>query len=386
MRLRDISINNLRRRKGKVLFLILGLTIGITTVVALVSITRMMNEDLSNKLDEFGANILVIPRSDDFSLSYGGLNVGGVSVDTQTLKDSDIQKIRQIEVRENISTVSPKLIGVVEVEGKKALLTGVLFREEVRLKKWWKVHGDIPKSRDEILLGNEIAVKLFKSTNDSLTINGKRVRVSGMLEETGSQDDFLIFGDLGFVQEALEKPGALSLIEVSAFCISCPIEEIVRQISKGLPHAKVTAIKQTLQTKMEALDHFKKFSVGLSVIVLLIGGLIVFTNMMASVNERKREIGIFRAIGFRKSHVIKIVFSEAFIVGLIGGVAGYLLGLGVSVLLGPVLTGIKGGGIFIDPVLAVGVVLLSVTMGILSSIYPAVHASKMDPTMALRAL
>jgi len=386
MRLRDISINNLRRRKGKVLFLILGLTIGITTVVALVSITRMMNEDISNKLDEFGANILVIPRSDDFSLSYGGLNIGGVSVDTQTLKDSDIQKIRQIEVRENISTVSPKLIGVVEVEGKKILLTGVLFQEEVRLKKWWKVHGTIPKSRDEILLGNEVAVKLFKSTNDSLTINGKRVRVSGMLEETGSQDDFLIFGDLGFAQEVLKKPGALSLIEVSAFCISCPIEEIVSQISRGLPHAKVTAIKQTLETKMEALGHFKKFSVGLSVIVLLIGGLIVFTNMMASVNERKREIGIFRAIGFRKAHVIKIVFSEAFIVGLIGGVAGYLLGLGVSILLGPVLTGIKGGRIFIDPVLGVGVVLLSVTMGILSSIYPAVHASKMDPTAALRAL
>jgi len=386
MRLRDISINNLRRRKGKVLFLILGLTIGITTVVTLVSITRMMNKDISNKLDEFGANILVIPRSDDLSLSYGGLNIGGVSVDAQTLKDSDIQKIRQIEVRENISTISPKLIGVVELEGKKILLTGVLFQEEVRLKKWWKVHGDIPKSRDEILLGNQVAVKLFKSTNDSLTINGKRVRVSGMLEETGSQDDFLIFGDLGFVQEALKKPGALSLIEVSAFCISCPIEEIVSQISKGLPHAKVTAIKQTLETKMEALDHFKKFSVGLSVIVLLIGGLIVFTNMMASVNERKREIGIFRAIGFRKSHVIKIVFSEAFIVGLIGGGAGYLLGLGVSILLGPVLTGIKGGGIFIDPVLAVGVVFLSVTMGILSSIYPAVHASKMDPTTALRAL
>ncbi len=368
------------------LFLILGLTIGMTTVVSLVSITRMMNEDISNKLDEFGANILVVPRSDDFSLSYGGLNVGGVSVDAQALKESDVQKIRQIEVRENISIVSPKLIGVVEVEGKKILLTGVLFQEEARLKKWWKVHGDIPKERDEILLGNEVAVKLFKSTNDAFIINGKRVRVSGMLEETGSQDDFLIFGDLGFVQEALKKPGALSLIEVSAFCISCPIEEIVRQISKGLPHAKVTAIKQTLQTKMEALDHFKKFSVGLSVIVLLIGGLIVFTNMMASVNERKREIGIFRAIGFRKSHVIKIVFSEAFIVGLIGGVAGYVLGLGVSILLGPVLTGIKGGGIVVDPVLAVGVVFLSVTMGILSSIYPAVHASKMDPTAALRAL
>jgi putative ABC transport system permease protein len=69
MKLKDISINNLRRRKGKVFFLILGLTIGITTVVTLISITRMMNEDISKKLDEFGANILILPRSDDLSLS-----------------------------------------------------------------------------------------------------------------------------------------------------------------------------------------------------------------------------------------------------------------------------------------------------------------------------
>jgi len=386
MRLKDISINNLLRRKNRVLFLILGLTIGITTVVTLISITRMMNEDISNKLDEFGANILVLPRSSDLSLSYGGLNIGGVSVDTQALRDSDVLKIRQIEVKENISVVSPKLIGVVEIDGKKILLTGVLFQEEIRLKKWWKIHGDLPKRRDEVLLGNEVGVKLFRSTGDTLSVNGKTARISGILDETGSQDDFLIFGDLAFVQEVLKKPGSLSLIEVSAFCISCPIEEIVNQISKELPHAKVTAIKQTLETKMEALGHFKKFSIGISIIVLLIGGLIVFTNMMASVNERKREIGIFRAIGFRKSHIIRIIFLEAFVVGLIGGVTGYLIGLGVSYILGPIITGIKGGGVFIDPVLAVGVVFLSVTVGILSSIYPAIHASKMDPTAALRAL
>ena len=342
MRLKDISINNLLRRKNRVLFLILGLTIGITTVVTLISITRMMNEDISNKLDEFGANILVLPRSSDLSLSYGGLNIGGVSVDTQALRDSDVLKIRQIEVKENISVVSPKLIGVVEIDGKKILLTGVLFQEEIRLKKWWKIHGDLPKRRDEVLLGNEVGVKLFRSTGDTLSVNGKTARISGILDETGSQDDFLIFGDLAFVQEVLKKPGSLSLIEVSAFCISCPIEEIVNQISKELPHAKVTAIKQTLETKMEALGHFKKFSIGISIIVLLIGGLIVFTNMMASVNERKREIGIFRAIGFRKSHIIRIIFLEAFVVGLIGGVTGYLIGLGVSYILGPIITGIKG--------------------------------------------
>jgi putative ABC transport system permease protein len=386
MKLKDISINNLRRRKGKVFFLIVGLTIGITTVVSLISITRMMNEDISRKLDEFGANILIIPRSDDLSLSYGGMNIGGVSIDAQNLKNSDIPKIRQIEVRENVSIVSPKLVGLVEIDRKKVPLMGVQFEEELRLKKWWKIHGREPKDRDEVLLGNEVAVRLFKSTGDTLSINGKPVRISGVLDETGSQDDFLILGDLAFVQEALKKPEALSLIEVSAFCNTCPIDEIVKQISQKLPHAKVTAIKQTLQTKAEALDHFKKFSVGISIIVLLIGSLIVFTNMMASVNERKREIGIFRAIGFRKSHVVRIIFLEALIVGFIAGIIGYLLGLGVSQVLGPMITGMKGGALVIDPWLAVGAIFLSSLIGVLSSAYPAIHASKMDPTTALRAL
>ncbi len=386
MKLKDISINNLRRRKGKVFFLILGLTIGITTVVTLISITRRMNEDIANKLDGFGANILIIPRSEDLSVSYGGMNIGGVSFDTQALRDSDVPKILQIPVRENIKTVAPKLAGVVEVEGQKVPLMGVRFDQELILKKWWRIHGAPPKTPEEVLLGNEVAVKLFKSAGDALTLHGKSVRVSGVLDETGSQDDFFVFGDLNVVQEVMKKPGAISLIEVSAFCNTCPIEEIVRQISDKLPQAKVTAIKQTLQTKMEALDHFKKFSLGISIIVLLIGGLIVFTNMMASVNERKREIGIFRAIGFRKSHVVRIIFFEAIIVGLTAGVIGYVIGLGVSQILGPVITGVKSGKWIVDPLLVFGAVFLSAAIGVLSSIYPALQASKMDPTTALRSL
>ena len=385
MRLRDISINNLRRRKSKVFFLVFGLTVGITTVVSLISMTRMMNDDISNKLDAFGANILIIPRSEDLALSYGGMNFGGVSIDVQSLKESDLPKIRNIEVRENVNTVSPKLIGVVEIEGKRVPLMGVVFEEELRLKKWWKVKGARPKAQDEVLLGNEAAVQLFKSAGDTLSIQRRGVRVAGILEETGSQDDFVIFADLKFVQEVLKKPGFLSLIDVSAFCNTCPIEEIVRQISKELPHAKVTAVKQTLETKMETLDQFRKFSVGISVIVLLIGGLIVFTSMMASVNERKREIGIFRAIGFRRSHVVKIIFLEAFVVGVLAGTLGYVLGLVVAKVMGPVITGTKAG-VAVDPWLGLGALLLSAGIGILSSAYPALHASKLDPTVALRSL
>lgn len=386
MKIKNISINSLRRRKGKAFFLTLGLTIGITTAVTLISITRIMNDDISNKLDEYGANILILPRSNSLSLNYGGIALGGVAIDSEILKDSDIPKIRQIEVRENINIVSPKLIEIVDIEGKKVPLMGVQFQEEFRLKKWWKINGVIPARGKEVLLGSEVAAQLSKGTTDILFLNGRSTRIAGVLDETGSQDDIFIFGDLDFVQEVVKKPEALSLVEVSAFCNTCPIEEIVEQISTQLPHAKVTAIKRTIQTKMETLDHLKKFSIGISTIVLFIGGLIVFTNMMASVNERKREIGIFRAIGFRKSHVVRIIFLEVLIIAVIAGIIGYFLGQGFSQVLGPVITGVKSGQIFWDPLIAVGAVLISTLIGILASAYPAIHASKMDPTEALRAL
>lgn len=386
MRIKDISLNNLKRRKAKAFFLIVGLTVGITTVVSLVSITRIMTEDIANKLDEFGANIIITPRSDDLTISYGGINLGGVSIDGNSLKIQDLPKILEIDVRENISTVSPKLIGVIELEGKKIPIIGVRFQDEIRLKKWWKIHGNLPKSQDEILVGNEVATRLFKSTNDFLALDGKKLKISGILEETGSQDDFMIFSDLSLVQKVLKKPEALSFIEVSAYCNTCPIEEIVKQISAKLPHAKVTAIKQTIETKMEAMHRFKKFSIGISIIVLLIGSLIIFTNMMASVNERKREIGIFRAIGFRKSHIVKIIFLEALIVSFLAGIIGYLFGLGVSHMIAPAITGIKVQKIYIEPYLGIFAITLSCLIGILSSSYPAIKAANMDPTTALRAL
>jgi putative ABC transport system permease protein len=84
--------------------------------------------------------------------------------------------------------------------------------------------------------------------------------------------------------------------------------------------------------------------------------------------------------------VVRIIFLEAFIIGLIAGITGYVLGIGVSQVIGPMITGTKGLRIFFDPLLAIGAVFLSAIIGILSSLYPALHASKMDTTEALRAL
>jgi putative ABC transport system permease protein len=95
-----------------------------------------------------------------------------------------------------------------------------------------------------------------------------------------------------------------------------------RQISEALPGAKVMAIQQVVKGRMETLAQFKKFSFGVSAIMILIGSLVVLVTMTGSVRERKAEIGVFRAIGFRKRHVMRIILMEATLISIGAGVSG----------------------------------------------------------------
>ena len=154
--------------------------------------------------------------------------------------------------------------------------------------------------------------------------------VSGILKPTGSQDDQLIFMPLRTAQTLLNKEGLVSMAEVAALCKDCPIGAMVKQISDVVPGAKVMAIQQVVKGRMEALAQFKKFSYGVSIVVVLVGSLVVLVTMMGSVRERTEEIGIFRAIGFRKSHVFKIVLLEAGFISAVAGILGYLAGFGIT--------------------------------------------------------
>ncbi|MFZ4858565.1 MAG: ABC transporter permease, partial [Desulfuromonadaceae bacterium] len=112
----------------------------------------------------------------------------------------------------------------------------------------------------------------------------------------------------------------------------------------------------------------------------------VFVTMMGSVNERTTEIGVFRAIGFRKSHVMRIILLEAALVSLLAGFLGYAVGMGGAQLALPFMAESKNAHLIWDGWIAGGSICLAVLLGLLASLYPALHASKMDPTEALRAL
>jgi putative ABC transport system permease protein len=385
MKLHDIAINNLRRRKGKVFFLVTGLLVGVAAVVALLTTTKILEEDIMHQMDEFGANIIITPKSEGLSLSYGGLNIGGLSFDLKEISEADLAKIKNIHNAANIRIVSPKVFGVFEQDGKKALAVGVDFGSELSLKKWWQVIGVKPVADDELLVGREVAEKFKLMVGSPITIGQDQFKVVGVLAPTGSQDDGLIFMKMPIAQKVFKKEGTVGMAEVAALCKNCPISDIVSQISEQIPTAKVTAIQQVVEGRMDTLHNFRKFSLGVSGLVLFVGSMVVFVTMMGSVNERTREIGIFSAIGFRKSHIMKIILLEATIVSFLAGIIGYMMGIGVTRLILAFVTE-HTPKFSLDPLVAIGAVFLAVLTGTIASLYPAITASRMDPSEALRTL
>lgn len=386
MKLHTISLNNLRRRKAKMAFLTIGLMVGIATIVTLVTLTRSMSSDIERKMDEFGANILITPLSNGLAMNYGGISLGGVTFDQREILEEDLAKIKKIKNHKNVSAIAPKVLGGLKIGSHDVLLVGVNFEDELRMKQWWKLFGDAPKKANELLLGSEASKILNVSSGDSVTIKGESFQVAGVLEQTGSQDDSLVFVSLKQAQRLLGKEGKITLAEVAALCSGCPIGDMVTQIAEALPDAKVSAIQQVVEGRLKTLDQFKRFSYAMAAVVVFIGSLIVFVTMMGSVNERTTEIGVFRAIGFRKSHIMRIILLEAALVSLLAGFLGYAAGMGGARLALPFMAESKTALVVWDTTVAFGSIGLALVLGLLASLYPALHASRMDPTEALRAL
>jgi putative ABC transport system permease protein len=385
MTLKNIVISNLRRRKARAIFVLVGLLIGVTTVVGLISLVQAMKKDINRKLEMYGANILIVPKTENLSLTYGGMSLGGFSFDMKEIRQDEVARIKTIKNAANVAAVGPMVLGPVTVRGHRILIAGVDFTATQILRPWWIVKGKFPAREDGAVIGSDAARVIGLKPGDKVTIRGRALPVTGVLEATGSQDDGLIFAPLPVAQGILGKEGKISMVEVAALCSGCPIPEMVKQISAVLPSGSVMAIQQVVKGRMETIGHFQKFSYGVSALVLLVGCLMVLVTMMGSVRERTVEIGIFRAMGYRRSHVLRIILLEAAMVAAVAGIVGYVAGAGATGLLLPLFT--QGhGAVSFDPIMALAALLASIMLGIVASLYPALTAARLDPNEALRAL
>jgi putative ABC transport system permease protein len=218
MQVRHVAFASLKRRRARAAFVLAAVALGVGTVVAIVSLSRAMQDEIADELDRFGANIIVTPASRTMDLAYGAIGLGALTVDSAALTVADVDRIRTIHHRTRLSAVAPKLVGMVEVNGAPQLLIGLRFREERALKSWWELEGRMAVGPDETVLGSELARALHLNAGGRLSVAGRSLLVAGIARASGSLEDNAIMVDLVQAQALLGRPGAISFVEISALC------------------------------------------------------------------------------------------------------------------------------------------------------------------------
>jgi putative ABC transport system permease protein len=383
MRISLIALKNIRRHPARMALLGFLIVCVVAVVAILVLVTRSADRDLANKVDEYGANITIVPKSDQLPLVYGGIRVGNLTYDAKPLTMADVALVRTIPNKANVNRVAPTLLQSANIGGTQVVVVGVEWDQELGIKKWWKIEGSSPRSPDEVLLGVRTAGRLQRGTGSTLELNGRRFTVAGVLDPTGSDEDDVIYMDLATVQSLWGRTGQVSFLEVSAWCSSCPIDTISAQISTLLPDARVTSLRRAIESRELLVGQFRLFTIVLSALMAVVGALIVLTSTLARVRERKGEIGVFRALGYRRKHILEVVLLENLMVAVIAAVVGVLLAWAAS---GPVARLMAGVTTVtpIGPALLLAGVGSAALMVLVASLYPAWQASRLSPLLALR--
>lgn len=387
MTLFKIAAQSVRKQKFKKIALILAIAVSFLTILLLISYTTQQKADIESQFDEYGANIIITPKTNSLSLTYGGINLNGIVTEINEIKLNQLEKIKTIPNAANLRAVSPKLIGTgsITVNGnrKDVLIIGVDFEAEKLIKNWWQIFGTYPQSENEIIIGSETASKLDLEIGDKITIKETQLLISGILSPTGSQDDEAIFAKMETTQTLLGRKDSVSLVEVSALCTDCPIDSIVDQISTVLPGTKVNSISQAMQQKMEIVNNFSRFTSIISIVLILMCGFLVFMTVSASVSDRKKEIGIFRAIGFGKYAIIQIIMYETLFLAVSGAIIGAVI-TPLAALLISRFSELNTISPSTELLLigALSVVLLTAFSGL----FPAIKASRTNPVDAMNSL
>lgn len=387
MNILTIPLRNIRRKPSKTLLLLSVFALGVMSIVALYQVSLVVGESLEKKLTAFGANIVISPLTEKLSVSYGGFHMGDMLFDVNDLSEEEtVAAIKSIGHRDRISAIAPKLVTMAKIQDTAVALVGVRWKEERGIKSYWATPGEFPQLENQVLVGSQAASKLALTQGESINLLGRDFIVSGILYETGGDDDTVILMNLGTLQELLGNPDATSFVEVAALCSGCPIEDIVTQLQEKLPGVEVRALQNVINQRMASVHFVQKLALSISVVILVTAAAMVGLSMLSAVNERRKDIGILRSLGYGKAKIFLIFLLEAGLIGAIAGIVGYLGGFGASFKVLEFLTIAEGATPVFSPLhlLLAGVTFSFVT--VIAAVYPAWKGARVDPSSALVAL
>jgi putative ABC transport system permease protein len=397
-----LALKNLRRRGLRSWLTLLGIFIGVLTVIALISIGDGLKMAVNS---QFG-----VETTQMITIQAGGLNSygpPGSGVVNSLTKDDAIA----ISKLSNIELVIPRLIKTVKIETSNQLKVGYAASlPEDNLAQAYEIQnievetGRLLEKADtsKILLGHQFSIKEKSGLNkafspgDTLQINGKNFRVAGILEKKGSFIlDGAIFMSESDMRDLLNIKEDVSLIAAKVKSKDLmdeakeDIEKLLRErrdVKKGEEDFEVSTPEASLKTVNQILGAVQAFFVLIAFASIIVGIIGIINTMTTSVLERRKEVGIMKAIGARNSQIFLQFFIEAGLLGLIGGIFGVIFGIIVGSIGIIAINNFLGSTNLpqINFFLIFATLLFSFIIGALSGIIPAIRAARQNIIEVLR--
>jgi putative ABC transport system permease protein len=365
---------NLKRRKARLALTIGGIAIGVATLFALLSFSAGISTALERELDSLGAHIIVLPIGCPYSLTLSLMQ----GADTASYIDET--SLPQFHAVDNVQLATPVVVGRAKVNGTLTPVYGTDI-ETSELKSW-----DLT-AFDGAVVGSKVAADLKLAVGDTIDVSlyaPITIQVVKVLPVTGGRDDTFVFLPLADAQRVLALQGKLSAVLVRTGDVSR-----VSETRTALGHIMgVQAIppSEVFDTLVGILATVRQTMILIAGIAIAVGVFTTMNTMIMSVQERRREIGLLRAVGATRHEVFSLFLTESVVVSAIGGGVG----LGIGYLATLLLPRASGMGLDAPPQYSLGFVgiclLVAITVGAISAVYPAMMAARIQPIRALREL
>ena len=392
------AISSLAANKLRAGLALLGIVIGVTAVITLMSIGRGATEQIAGVIQGLGTNLLFVqPEGEDAQLTLGDADalVDPVYAPNVLAAAPEVRSFATLAAgRENATAqvvgVTPEYLGARNLD----LASGMFIKF---------THVD---NRDEVIvLGANVAEQLFQNLDpvgEYVRVNGRRFRVVGLLESQGGggfgtfDTQVLVPITTAYYRLSGERTStgdvSVSLINVqirNIDDIDSSIEETsgvlrLRHRITGEDDFTVISQQSTLETLEETTNTLVVFLSVIAGISLVVGGIGIMNIMLVSVTERTREIGVRKAMGARRRDILFQFVAEAIVLSISGGLLGAAAGFGMTSVVDGRTFGSQTFAASFSVELAVLALVVSAGIGLFFGIYPAARASRLHPIDALR--